>query len=67
MAENDSGARSRFGGMTGMVFAVLAFVFCLGLFMAATGGPGRSMGLFIADPSDMPLAIDAAQAAEPAR
>jgi hypothetical protein len=67
MADEDGGARSRFGGMTGLVFAVLAFVFCLGLFMAATGGPGRSMGLFIGDPSDIPVAIDAAQAAEPAR
>jgi hypothetical protein len=66
MADED-GSRSRFGGMTGLVFAVLAFVFCLGLFMAATGGPGRSMGLFIADPSDMPVAIDAAQAADPSR
>ncbi|TRO96789.1 hypothetical protein FKB34_02155 [Glycocaulis profundi] len=66
MADED-GARSRFGGMTGLVFAVVAFVFCLCLFMAATGGPGRSMGLFIADPSDIPVAIDAAQAAEPAR
>ena len=65
MADED-GARSRFGGMTGLVFAGVAFVFCLGLFMAATGGPGRSMGLFIADHSDMPVAIDAAQAAEPA-